>query len=805
MVIVIDSVKHVWYNTEKGGEGMLYNAQTGGVEISLSELCALAFGRSNYKEEPAAEVDTGALHERSEAYYSDVQLQHTCRYAGILIKAWGTAQGISTHKDSIVLEYTVRAAKLPDADEMITVPVRQRCLAYFLISAKELSSVIIRRVTVTAKGECATADMPFSSMTLSDEYANILSRALPYLQNCIEQNREVKPRAAEVAFPYPKVRQGQEEFMRECFRDIMHSKQLFIQAPTGIGKTISTMYPAVRAMGKGKCDKVFYLTAKVSTRREAFAAAKRLFDAGAPLRTIVLSAKEQMCPVEDCTYRTCKHNCPRSMSHTKIMQAISELLTHQNGYTSSLIKRVAEKHGVCPYELSLDLSEFCSIIICDYNYVYNPAVKLRRYFMENNGKYVLLVDEAHNLVDRARDMFSCELRSGAFATLLEQLPDGEPLRAKIAQAATVFKIARRNCRDTMHKDAGGIECGYYFSREPLDDVNSMLETLAGSIEKWLKMHAYDALYDMIEAFYGDLRAYNATSELYDNGFVTYVTVQGDDISLKQLCLDPSKQLEDCNGGAEAVIMFSATLTPPEYFAQSLGGGRQAVSVNFPSPFPRENLCVAVAEGINTKYEDRDRSIKKTASYIAASVCGKVGNYMVYFPSYSYMEQVAKAFSDRYPDVPVLLQRRGMTQEQKEQFLDAFRADNPEMLIGFCVLGGSFSEGVDLPGGRLIGSIIVGVGIPGLSDERNIVRDYYADQNGLGYEYAYVYPGMNHVLQAAGRVIRTDTDRGIVVLLDQRYGEQRYIDLFPPHWEDVRFASDAQSLAKIVAEFWKSGR
>ena len=784
---------------------MRYNAQTGGVEIALGELCALAFGRSNYREEPTAEFEADALHDGKAAHYKDVLLQHTCRFAGVLIKASGTAQGVSITEQGTVLTYTVRAARLPDAQEVISVPVRQRCLAYFLASAKNLQSVVIRRVTVTAKGECASVDVPFTAMTLGDEYAGLLSRALPYLQNCLEQNREVKPRAAELAFPYPEVRPGQEEFMRECFRDIMHGKSLFIQAPTGIGKTISTLYPAVRAMGKGKCDKVFYLTAKASTRREAFAAAKRLFDAGAPMRTIVLSAKEQMCPVEDCSYRTCKHNCPRSLSHTKIMQAISELLTHHNGYTSAQIRQAAEKYGVCPYELSLDLSEFCSIIICDYNYVYNPAVKLRRYFMENNGKYVLLVDEAHNLVDRARDMFSCELHSGAFAALLEQLPDGEPLRAKIAEAAGVFKVAKRYCRDTMHKDASGIACGYYFSREPLDEVNAKLEGLGGAIEKWLKMHTYDALYDMIEAFYGELRAYNATSELYNNGFVTYVTVQGSEITLKQLCLDPSRQLEDCNSSAEAVIMFSATLTPPEYFAQTLGGGKHAVSVNFPSPFPRENLCVAVAEGISTKYEDRDRSIKRTAAHIAASVCGKVGNYMVYFPSYSYMEQVAKAFCDRYPDVPVLLQKRGMTQEQKEQFLDAFRADNPEMLIGFCVLGGSFSEGVDLPGARLIGSIIVGVGIPGLSDERNIVRDYYADQNGLGYEYAYVYPGMNHVLQAAGRVIRTDTDRGIVVLLDQRYADQRYIDLFPPHWEDVRFASDAQSLAKIVAEFWKSPR
>ena len=781
---------------------MRYNAQTGGVEIELSELLALAFGRGNYKDEVPSEHEAAGFDMNDGASYVDVKLQHTCRYAGVLIKVTGNAQRITLDEGGVTLDYIVRCAKLPEENDLFTVPVRQRCLGYMLAAAKDLQSIHICRVAITGNGECADSAVPFTISTLTDEYTSILSRALPYIENCIEQNRDVKPRAAELAFPYPEIREGQEEFMRECFRDIMHGKRLFIQAPTGIGKTISTMYPAVRAMGRGKCDKVFYLTAKASTRREAFAAAKRLFEAGAPLRTIILSAKEQMCPAEDCNYRTCKHNCPRSTSHTKIMQAISELLTHQNGYTSALIRRVAEKYGVCPYELSLDLSEFCSIVICDYNYVYNPAVKLRRYFVENNGKYVLLVDEAHNLVDRARDMFSCELSSTSFESLLYQIPETDPLFAKIKQAYSVFRIVRRYCRDNLQKDANGEECGYYYSKEPLDDINTTLGTLAAAIEKWLKIHTYDAMYDAIEAFYGDLRAYVATTDLYDSGFVTYLTVQGSVVTLKQICLDPSQQLDMCNAGAEAVIMFSATLTPPSYFAHTLGGGKQAVSVNFPSPFPRENLCVAVAEGISTRYEDRDRSIKKTASYIAAAVCGKVGNYMVYFPSYAYMEKVANAFCAKYPDVPVLLQKRGMTQEQKEQFLDAFSADNPGMLIGFCVLGGSFSEGVDLPGGRLIGSIIVGVGIPGLSDERNIIRDYYADQNGMGYEYAYVYPGMNHVLQAAGRVIRTDTDRGIVVLLDQRYAEPRYTELFPPHWEDVKFASDAQSLAKIIAQFWK---
>lgn len=783
---------------------MLYNQQTGAVEISLGELCAVAFGRRNYKEETQTDQELGSLAAQDNQSFANVRLQHTCRIAGILVKISGTAEAITLIDATPVLDYSRRVAKLPEADMPQTISVRQRALAYFLASAKDLDGLSVRQIFVTASGESAVFSCRMTAQTLREEFSELLGRALPYIENCVRDHREVRPSAQSLAFPYPEVREGQEEFMRECYRDILHGKRLFIQAPTGIGKTISTMYPAVRALGKGKCDKIFYLTAKASTRREAMTAAKRLFDAGAHLRTVVLAAKEQMCPTEDFCARTCKHACPRSLSHTKIMQAVQELLTCQNGYTPTLIRRTAEKYGVCPYELSLDLSEFCNIIICDYNYVYNPAVKLRRYFEENNWKYVLLVDEAHNLTDRARDMYSASLQSNDLAAVAEILPEHDPLRKKLYVCMGVLKKINRYCNDTLFKDQEGVERGYYFSKQPLEEVDESLSDLEIAVGKWLKTHSYDALFDSVEAFYATLRAYVTAARVYDSGFVTYLTVQDGALTLNLLCLDPSTQLEECNARAEAVIMFSATLTPPSYFAQTLGGGRGAISVNFPSPFPRENLCVAVADCVCTTFEEREKSIKKITSYIAASVCGKVGNYMVYFPSYSYMERVVEAFTQRFPDVPVAVQKRNMTQDQKEAFLDAFCADNPSMLIGFCVLGGSFSEGVDLPGGRLIGSIIVGVGIPGLSDERNIIRDHYADKNGYGYEYAYVYPGMNRVLQAAGRVIRTDTDRGIVVLLDQRYAEQRYIDLFPPHWEDVRFASDSQSLAKIAADFWKSG-
>jgi Rad3-related DNA helicase len=269
------------------------------------------------------------------------------------------------------------------------------------------------------------------------------------------------------------------------------------------------------------------------------------------------------------------------------------------------------------------------------------------------------------------------------------------------------------------------------------------------------------------------------------------------------CLDPSGQLSEALCRAEASILFSATLTPTDYFADILGGGKGAVSVSFRSPFPSENLCVAVADGVSTRFEDRENSYKRVASCIAATVSAKAGNYMVFFPSYSFMERVHKIFSAKYPQVKTFLQKRSMTYAERDAFLDSFKDDSGRLRIGFCVLGGSFSEGIDLPGRRLIGALVVGVGLPGISDENNIIRDYYEEKSGFGYDYAYTYPGMNSVLQAVGRVIRTESDRGIAVLIDDRYADPKYRTLFPQEWKNVKFAGDAQSLAEIARRFWKN--
>jgi DNA excision repair protein ERCC-2 len=365
----------------------------------------------------------------------------------------------------------------------------------------------------------------------------------------------------------------------------------------------------------------------------------------------------------------------------------------------------------------------------------------------------------------------------------------------------------------MIVDDKGIRHGVSLDRnQPVVLCNTVTE-LSTLCDRWLRRHPAHPLYGVVDQLATALRGFRVASDYYDRRFATFVEVEGEDVRVKLTCLDPAGILRPILQKAEARILFSATLTPNDYYADVLGGDRDSVLVNFESPFPRDHLCVAVCDGISTRYEDRDKSCKKIMNYIAATVSAKRGNYMVYFPSYAYLEKVYALFQKKYPTVKTVVQTPGMTYAEREAFIAAFTPDSTELLVGFCVLGGSFSEGVDLPGRCLIGTVIVGVGIPALSNERNIMREYYDETRtgddfetaggSEGYAYAYTYPGMTHVLQAAGRVIRRPEDYGVVVLLDDRYAAEPYLSLYPEHWEQVSAVEDASSLYEYLAAFWEA--
>ncbi len=781
---------------------MKYLQREDRIDLSVLELCSLVYRMDMSGEEGETRLLC------PEDYRENVEFSAILDGGVVKYRLFGCADGVFEEGGIYTLDLwrTVSSSEFKKKiKEEGYAPLK---LLGLLLCLREGRDEVTLRVVLTNSfdGSIRTEAKRFSKAELSGFASGLLTYILPRVRRFIDHETRVRPSAANVPFPYREIREGQEEMIRAGMRAIKCGQRLFVQAPTGIGKTVSALYPAVHAFGKGLCDKIFYLTAKSSTSREAYAAVGKLSAAGAKLLAIVMTAKEQMCVCEKgsvgkfCNPKDCRFL--RGYGE-RVSAAIDELLGMQNGFYASVIAEVAKKHEICPYELSLDLSEFCDVIICDYNYLFDPAVHFQRYFdrVGDFGEYVFLIDEAHNLVDRAREMYSATLSMTEIASVLEEFPRGDTYDAIMALVRAMGEL-KPLCRETLRREEDGNEVGYYISRNRVTDFDEAAKDADREISEWLKRNREHELYDGIRAWGQSLRKYARILALYDEKFMTYIELAGGDIKISLSCLDPSDVLDGCLSKARASVFFSATLTPTAYFSDLLGGGKKQKLLDLPSPYDPENLCVAAIDTVSTRFEDREKSYKKIASCIAAAISAKAGNYIVYFPSYSYLEKVYEAFRKRYPKVNTVVQKKGMRASEREEFISFFKNDTGKMRVGFCVLGGIFSEGVDLPGSRLIGSVIVGVGLPGFSSERNIMRDYFENRYENGFEYAYTYPGMNSVLQAAGRVIRREEDKGIVILIDDRYASPTYQKLFPKHWKHLKYAGNPASLAEIVRKFWE---
>ncbi|MGO1369238.1 ATP-dependent DNA helicase [Senegalia sp. (in: firmicutes)] len=471
--------------------------------------------------------------------------------------------------------------------------------------------------------------------------------------------------------------------------------------------------------------------------------------------------------------KTCNPDeCKFAKGHfDRVNDAIYELITKEDNVSRETIEKYAKKHEVCPFEFSLDLSIWADGIICDYNYVFDPQAKLKRFFFEEKNKYIYLIDEAHNLVDRAREMFSAELFKRDILDMKRLFKDIEPKISKILDRINrEFLKLKKLCKD---KD-------YHIQKEEVEDIYYPLKKFIKLADNWLiengdkKEHA-----DLLDLYF-KIVSFLRVSEDYSEKFVTYIERKDKDILVKLFCLDPSYLLSNTLNSGLSAILFSATLSPMEYFKDILGGSKDDNMMKLESPFDRENLKVVIEDKISTKYRNRKYSYEKLADKIYQASKYKKGNYMAFFPSYKYMQDVYEVFIERYSNIATIIQFGGMKEEEREEFLNKFIDKPKETLVSFAVMGGIFSEGIDLKGERLTGAIVVGVGLPKICLERNIIRDYFNEKNGLGYEYAYMYPGMNKVLQAAGRVIRTENDKGIVCLIDERFSYKSYKDIFPPH-------------------------
>ena len=632
-------------------------------------------------------------------------------------------------------------------------------------------------------------------------FDNLTDMLAPFVKILASRSRDCTRQLSSLKFPFKGgVRQSQKEFIFEAFRAIKAHKRLMVQAPTGTGKTMASLYPALKSIGEGYADKIFYFTGKATTAYSALHAIEIMRESLPDFRSIIISSKDKCCTTfKPNEHRKCDpKNCPRAQAYyDKINVALLELLENHRTYTKEIIDKVAEKYCVCSYELSLELSEWCELIVCDYNYLFDLQVYLRRYFTAPDAGYIFLIDEAHNLPDRAREMYSSTLLRSTFKSLQAKFSNNkhitEPIESVLSKFDTFYELAM-----TEKKEYEGQYYGFYITTQLPDDISNEFIEFAKGAEKLFSRDIND---DELKDAYYEVKHMLKVCEIFDKRFTMYIEAVGDEVKLRLMCLDVSKLLDISMKKGISSILFSATLTPPEYFADILGCEKSG-TLSLLSPFETENLCLLGINNISTRYEDRQKSAMNVANVIRATIAGKSGNYIVYFPSYSYLAEVKEAFEKRYPKISITAQSRSMSEKAKKEFLDSFDAKKEGTLVGFCVLGGSFSEGIDLRGERLIGAIIVGVGLPTISTELNIVKEYFDKTRENGYAYAYTYPGMIKVLQAAGRVIRSEDERGVVVLIDDRFATPEYHELMPDHWKHLKFLTNANDLLKEVTDFWK---
>lgn len=671
------------------------------------------------------------------------------------------------------------------------------CYGHIYCQQEELAEITLQLTYYqTTTEEITRQEKVFTKEELKEFFDDLTQKYEQWL--IFKANwRQIRNRSLQkLPFPYGDYRAGQRELAVAVYKTIVSDQKLFVEAPTGTGKTISTLFPTLKAIGEEQAERVFYLTAKTITRQVAEDAVEAMKQKELRLKSVTLTAKDKICFL---TERNCTPEaCPFANGYyDRLNEGLWDLLNNENQLTREVIERYARKHTLCPFELSLDVSLWCDLVICDYNYLFDPVVYLRRFFEEQTEvkENIFLVDEVHNLVNRSREMYSAVLSKGKMSLLKEAL---DKKQTKLIRALN--KIEKEFDKIKQVCDEAGKE--FIHQNAPIDSLVKVAYSLAEKFKEWLPENQEHTEINQILAVYFDLLNYTKISEGYDDHYCTYVNCQNHDITVKQFCIDPSYLLQQKLDKGKASILFSASLTPLDYYQEILGGGAESLRYRIPSPFPKENQLLVIEKYIQTTYKERENSYEKIIASLTNMIQQKAGNYFVFFPSYSYMDLIYEMFRQRNPHVKTKIQASRMDEAEREAFLADFVLEPSETLVGFCVLGGIFSEGIDLKGSRLIGTAIVGVGLPQINPEQELIKGYYDQENQQGFQFAYQIPGMNKVLQAAGRVIRDADDKGIVLLLDQRFSSRPVQRIFPPHWNQVQTAYTPEQTKRLLQQFWQ---
>lgn len=714
------------------------------------------------------------------SYQPEVSLKIELKRQKYLLMIEGRADGIIEEEEQVTVDeikgifQDVNLLEGPAGVHL----AQAKCYAYIVALQRQLSEISVQMTYCNLDTEeIRRFREQYSFEELKEWFEGLIAAYEKWADFQYEAKVERNASIAGLEFPFP-YREGQKKLAGDVYRTINRKKILFIQAPTGTGKTITTVFPAVKAVGEELADKIFYLTAKTITRTVAKEAFDLLRSRGYQGRVITITAKEKLCFCEemDCN----PEHCIYAKGHyDRVNDAVFDLLLKERDITREALLTQAEQFQVCPFELCLDVSLWTDVIICDYNYLFDPNVYLKRFFSEGiKGDYLFLVDEAHNLVDRAREMYSAVLYKEDFLQLKKVMKTHSRKCAQALERCNKHMLElKRQCEDYQVLDGIG------------DLVFSLMKLGAALDEFFQKDSSFPEKKDLQE-FYLKVRHFLNMYDRADENYVVYTEQEREKrFKLKLFCVNPAVNLQECLEKGRSAVFFSATLLPIQYYKKLLSTGEDNYAVYATTVFEQSQRFLAVGTDVSSKYTRRNQQeFQRIAAYIYETAKAKTGNYMVFFPSYKMMQQVWEVFQEReglLEEMDSICQESGMTEEERELFLNHFSEHREKTLIGFCVMGGIFAEGIDLKGESLIGVLIVGTGLPQISNEREILKQFYDESEGAGFEYAFRYPGMNKVLQAAGRVIRTGEDRGVILLLDERFLEEGYQRLFPREWEDCR--------------------
>lgn len=728
-------------------------------------------------------------------YTAEVPLKIQMPCDGFVLQIEGRADGVLKDDGKVLIDEIKGILRsLEHLEAPVPVHLAQaKCYAYIYAVQNSLKCIDVQMTYCQMETEeIRRFCQEFEFQELQTWFQDLVTQYEKWAKFEIEWRNVRNDSIRQIEFPFP-YREGQRDLVVSVYRTILRKKKLFIQAPTGVGKTMATVFPAVRAVGEGLGEKIFYLTAKTITRTVAEQAFSLLKEKGLLYKTITLTAKEKICFCEEAE---CNPDaCPYAKGHfDRVNDAVFDLITHSGDWSREVLEEQAKKHMVCPFEMSLDVSNWADAVICDYNYAFDPQAHLKRFFSESGkGEYLFLIDEAHNLVERGREMYSASLYKEDLLEVRKLVKAEDPKLAKgLSECNQQFLELKR-------------ECEHYQILKSVSHIALKLMNVLSKLEDYLEECKDAEKKKRVLDFYFAVRSFLNIHDIMDENYVIFSEMMEDGrFQIKLFCVNPAVNLQNYLEQGNSTIFFSATLLPVHYYKKLLSVEKDDYAVYAHSSFPQENKFLFIGTDVSTRYTRRGESTyQRFARYIAVMAEQKKGNYMAFFPSYRFLEEVHTCFLECVDhEVDSICQVSYMDEEQREEFLEEFEQEREKSLVAFCVMGGIFSEGIDLIDDKLIGAVIAGTGLPQVCTEREILKQYFNVADMDGFDYAYLYPGMNKVLQSAGRVIRTESDRGVILLLDDRFRAMRYREVFPREWQQYQLGS-VKNLEQEIRTFWES--